>query len=316
MNPLDLPGPAFLALYVALGAVALVAALVLKRWAQGPGGEPSEALLDSLTPYDVAFLRGGPDAAAQAAIASLVHRGRLAVEDTDLVVPPGAGAEGELVGDGVYRGVPRRAPDHPLDAAILAAVGTRRSFVGVQREASSAAESIGVSLERAQLMRSKAALGGRNLAVGAPAAALIVLGTVKLFVGLSRDRPVLFLALLLLLTLPLLSIRVKPGCTRLGDRVLALLTDRNDALRMTASTAPQQLGGDDLALAVGLFGSSVLVGGALASVAMLWPAHALASTTSTWGGGASSCGTSCGGSSCGGSSCGGGCGGGCGGCGG
>lgn len=333
MNPLDLPGPVFLLLYLGLGAVAFVVTLVLRYLARGRRGEPSEALLGGMDPYRIAYLRGGADAAVQAAVAALIHRGRLALENAVLMIPEGAEPERELVADGVYRGISAPKPDHPLELAVLRSVAPHATLATVQASATGAADELAQSLEGLGLIRSRRSLIGRNLVVRAPLMGVVALGAAKLAVGIARDRPVGFLVVLLLVTLVVAwLVAVKPGRTPLGDRVLAVLKERNDALRITAGHAPQQLTDRDVALASGIFGA-IALGGGLGLVNVLWPttvsaSSALLARSSRSGGSTgSSCGTGCGSSwssscasscssSCGGSSCGGGCGGGCGGCGG
>jgi uncharacterized membrane protein YgcG len=153
--------------------------------------------------------------------------------------------------------------------------------------------------------------------------AFLLLGAAKIFVGLSRGRPVMFLVLLAALgALGLLVLGSRPWRTRLGDTTLKALREEHQALRTTAMAgdASQALDGRELALAVGLFGPAMLVPLGYSGLR-----KTLHPTSSGWSEGDSSGGSDCSSysdgdsgssSSCssGGSSCGGG--GGCGGCGG
>src|SRR5262249_37307681 len=155
------------------------------------------------------------------------------------------------------------------------------------------------------LVSDGAAWAARGVTV-LPMVALLVLGLMKINVGVSRGRPVGFLVVLCVLTgIVALALLIKrPHRSRRGDRALARLKGENAALRHAPRSLSTRVSADDLALAVALFGTAVLVGGPLADLrtALMPPPSA--------GGG--DCGSSCGG----GGGCGGGCGGGgCGGCG-
>jgi uncharacterized protein (TIGR04222 family) len=130
-------------------------------------------------------------------------------------------------------------------------------------------------------------------------------GVVKIFVGISRDRPVTILVVLCIF-----SVIVAFGGfgrsvyrSRRGDRALGQLKEANAALQFQAGRRIENLAGDDLVLALGLFGMAILAGGPMAGLqtALKPPVNS------------SGCGGGCGSSGCGGGGCGGG---GCGGCGG
>src|SRR4051812_47262158 len=80
MNPLALPAPDFLPLYVSLLGLAVPLALVLGWWLRLPDGEPHEKDLHDLTPYEIAELSGGPTLMVNAALARLVHEGYVTLE--------------------------------------------------------------------------------------------------------------------------------------------------------------------------------------------------------------------------------------------
>jgi len=123
------------------------------------------------------------------------------------------------------------------------------------------------------------------MARGIPAvlmAMVFVVGAVKVGIGLSRGRPVIFLILLCLPTIGIaISFLAKPVFrTRAGDRMMSQLRQQNAALRTAASTAPQRLANVDLALAIALFGPTILSTGDLLSLRQaIWPVN------TSWGGG-------------------------------
>ena len=128
-------------------------------------------------------------------------------------------------------------------------------------------------------------------------------GAMKILVGISRGRPVLFLVILCIASVALaiwvFGRRVERS--RLGERALARFRRRGLSLQ-TASRAPGRLESDDLCLAVALFGLSAMAVGDLADlyITVIPPP---APDSSGWGDGG---GSGCGGGGCGGGGCGGG----------
>lgn len=323
LNPFALKGPEFLVFYAALGASVLVFSLFMCMLARGLGRPLTSEITERLDAYEIAYLRGGPRGAIEAATAALLHRGRLTLENGTLFVPENAQPERELVADGVYRGISAPRSDHPLEAAILATFQTAAPITNLDRATiRSVAESIGNDLAGAELIVPPGLpLHLRNAIITLPAAGLLLLGLVRLGIGIANGRPVLYLAALLLCSLPLLAIRVKPGPTYAGAKALKQLKEQNDALQYTACYGPQQLTDREMALATALFGAAA-IGGTIGLIPVFWSVDAatsaLAWNTSSFRscggfGAGASCGSSCA-SACGGGSCGGGCGG-CGGCG-
>src|SRR5262245_8754633 len=82
MNPFDLPGPQFLGLYVVLFMAVVGVAAGLRWYWRRPIDEPPPEALD-LSPYEVAYLAGGPQLAVNAAIARLVQQGALAARASE-----------------------------------------------------------------------------------------------------------------------------------------------------------------------------------------------------------------------------------------
>jgi uncharacterized protein (TIGR04222 family) len=242
----------------------------------------------------------GPGSAVAAALGALTHEGRLGFEGGQLSVA------GELPADA-----------HPLERTLHGAVAARVTKLeelrrAAQEEIQRLEEGLrgqGLLMEREQSARYKLP---RLLFVAA-----LVPGVAKLVVGVTRDRPVLFLVLVLLGAgfVGWRSLARAPRRTRRGDKALKLLREEHESLLMTASsggTLPA-MSGSLMALGVGLYGLDMLehtgVEGLRGYVAPVGNGGGDAGC----GGGDSDCGG--GDSSCGGDS-GGGDGGGCGGCGG
>lgn len=292
----DLRGPEFLFLYIFLLAVASLAALALRSALSTPGGDVVAP--PPLPPLDAAFLAGGRDQAVDAAVAALVQRKLVDVEPTSRTLKVARPAPAEL---------------DALERCVHDEIGPSATIHSVRRATGWRFDTLRPRLEQLGLMlRDQDSWRPRvvpTLAVGA----VMVIGAIKLMVGLSRDRPVGLLILLLALTgyEMFLLVTTAPRLTRRGDRTVELLRLRNSALKTTVLARPERIAPGDLALAVGLFGAEVLRIGPMAPLGQALAPRPAAAASSGDGGGGSD-GGSCGGSGCGG---GGGCGG-CGGCGG
>ena len=297
MNVLDLPGPEFLQFYFLLLAFVTIGGVLLRFMLRGPGGEIPQ-FASHLDPYEIAYLAGGPRGTVDAAMAGLVHSGAVTVSK--------GGAK-------LLAGSPLPADAAPLSREIHRRISSGNGRISnLRRQARSLADGLA---GRLRAMNVALMPGQARLVRFLPAAlvgSVLLLGIAKINVGLSRHRPVSYLTMLCMLTgFITMVFAMKPSWrTRAGDRLLQQLRDRNAALRATATSAPQNLADADVAMALALFGPSVLATGALLDLKYaLWP-------PSSSGAGCSG-GSGCGGGGCGGGGCGGGgCGGGCGGCGG
>jgi uncharacterized protein (TIGR04222 family) len=303
MNPLELRGPEFLLLYVGLAVAAIPAGYLLRRVAEGFG--ISDAVISSpLSAHDVAYLRGGVGAVAEATLAQLLRRGTIAVDDTGerLVLASPAGG---------------RVSTTPLESEFLASLDAEASLpASVMRDRLEAiATRLAAHLERQGLAFSEAHQQSLGLVFCLPMLAVLALGIAKIGVGLSRGRPVgilVFFCIATAMAAVALS-RQRSLVTAAGRAALRRARVQNEALRETASRRPANLSPDDVAMAAALFGlGAVADPSMLALHRQLQPPPRQVSGTSSGCGSGSSCGSSSG-SSCG-SGCGGG--GGCGGCGG
>jgi uncharacterized protein (TIGR04222 family) len=290
MNPLDWPGPAFLGLYVVLLLAAVVVALYLHRSLRQPGGEPSEDDLD-LSPYEVAFLAGGEVLTVNAALARLIQEKLLAVDSAKRrLTRCGAGQPGAV---------------SELERSVLDEVSeeTGQTIAKVRHRAAWALGPIERRLRDLGSFVSEVQVWKVCLIPPLVILAVVLFGVLKIFVGVSRQRPVAVLEILCIMSgiVAMIFIFWPVRRSRRGDRVLALLKDANAALELSGRRRPDDLAGDDLVMALGLFGMDVLAGGPLTELqTALRPPPNFS--------GDAHCGGGCGG--------GGGCGSGCGGCGG
>lgn len=304
MNPLDLPGPEFLGLYAMLAMAAIVAGFLLRRLVEG-SGVAGAAVTSSLAAHDAAYLRGGFGAVAEATLATLIHRGAIAADDTSqrLVLASAAGA---------------MASQNRLESGLLASLDREASLpAAVMRDRVAAiAARLVEPLAQRGLALSPEQRRSLGFAFCLPLAAVLLLGLAKIAVGLSRGRPVSILIFFCAVTaIVAFAMFIKtPYATAAGRAALRRARAENEALRETASRRTANLSPDDVAMAVGLFGLEAVADPSMQ--ALRRQLHQKEKGTD----GASGCGSgsSCGSSSSSSSSCGSGCGGGggCGGCGG
>jgi uncharacterized protein (TIGR04222 family) len=298
----DLSGPEFLGAWILGWAVVILAVYIMRAIVTRSRSRASaEELAAKLHPTEIGYMIGGIDRAVEAAIAGLHHRGQIELDpETNELRATGKAGDTVLRPDGVFRGVIVGGYLSRVEAHVL------ERLPATARDLCRNTESLEVVLRR-KLEEQGLLVEDRSRAghvLRSPAYLWTLVGVIKLFIGIARDKPVFFLVLLLFGAGFALWMIKAPRLTSLGTELQALLEQRYAALETTARTAPQQLDASDMTLAYGVFGYLV----APAALMLAMPSYqgaVLASTTS-----ASSCG---GGSSCG-SSCGGGCGGGCGGC--
>ena len=253
-------------------------------------GQPGDARVPLNDPYQIAYLRGGENEAIRVAAISLIERGLLErCEKNDLLTKG------------------RTAPqmNDPLEQELLRFFHNRRgaheAFKMNSGHWERVLESRRSALERAGLMPDAERRKFRAWLAVLGAAILLSLGAVKVSVGMSRGRPVLFLVLFTVVAVALhLGVMFGYRRTRRGDAALADIRDIFAGLKIAPS------GTADLVMLGAVFGMAAMPLAALPYLPDLYP-QARKDGNSGSGSG-SSCGSSCGG--------GGGCGGGgCGGCG-
>lgn len=301
MNPFDLRGPDFLRLYVIVFAAVMVVAGLLRWLLRLPAGDPE---LDSkqLSPCEIAYLAGGEKLAVNAAIARLVHDDALALDTSHVNLKTTAAGGAVTVASDVEGVIMATVEKSPMNQI---------SIDTVLDEASDALEPVRDRLEELGFLVGDGQAVARFVPL-AVALLVVVFGVIKIGVGVVRIKPVGFLAILCVISaVAALVCFARPVFrSRRGDRALAELKKSNSALKYQARSRLDDLAGDDVVMALGLFGMGLLAGSRIADLrTALRPLPSRGS--SNW------CGSAGCGSGCGGGGCGGGCGGGgCGGCGG
>lgn len=285
-NPFDFDGPTFLAFFAVIAIAALVTGLLLRFLASD--GSDERSLCEVTDPYEAAYLANSTPGMIQAVLTTLVRRGNLLLERGELSRGEPLPADAPSVEKVFFNSMPRTGT---LSARELKnAVQTIKPHVAEARERLRSDGLVTPHPDEPFTKRWLPAL----LMFG-----VAVLGAGKIAVGLSRDKPVMFLVFLTIAAFMAAGLFLGRG--RLTDRGQAVTDALKKEHRLLTSGRVDAMSPLEAAMLVGLFGSVYLAGSEL-SVFHDMRQHWAASS-------ASGCGTSgCGG--------GGGCGGGCGGCGG
>jgi uncharacterized protein (TIGR04222 family) len=208
-NPFNWQGPDFLVFYVILFPVCFLLGLRL-RWQRRIPADTTNLDLSGLDGYPAAYLNGGPRLTVNAAIANLVRLGAVRVDVK----------RRRLIGLS-----PEPTLDDPLEQRIYdtAAKSTDGASVSHARVvANLAVASIAEGLQSRGLVMTRDAARRATTQPILVAALAIVIGVIKIVVGISRDRPVGYLTVLCLVSL-LVSVFVlgrPPLRSRRGDVAL------------------------------------------------------------------------------------------------
>lgn len=248
LNPLALPAPDFLWLYVLL----LAASLLLSLYA-GRRLRPDGTLRTVSDPDSLALLVGGPARLADTAVARLMTAGVLVADKAGRFVR--TGREPALLAS-------------PVDRAMVALPATGQ-WPDLCKAARAGTASVHRQLQRDGLMIDDDMLRQLRLVQVLPFIALLMLGTARLVRGNMLDRPVGYLMVLLVITIVIALARLSVDRrTHAGTAVIREARDACHRLRL----APTQ---QEMPLAVALFGTGVLAGSAYE------PLHRLRSTSSS-----------------------------------
>ncbi len=305
-NALDMRGPEFLQFYLFLAAITFAAALLIRNLLKLPsmlgGSIPSD-----LDPYSVAYLNGKSVLAVNTAITSLLTQGVLELNMNTLRLRT-------LRHD--------FSPTHRLEQAVFA---NSSGMNGIKTSTLRACCKPELEKIHEDLTNQGYLLSAKQRIIVVASSIVIAMaaptyGLMKIFVGINRERPVLFLEILCSLSVvACLFLLLTPFRTRRGDKMLASIRKYRSHLR-TVGFHSGHASKDEIVLGMAIFGVASLSGSAYAKpVRRLTPpagsqscgGGSFISVGSSSGGGDSGNGSSCGGSS----GCGGGGGGGCGGCG-
>lgn len=303
MNPFDLPGPEFLVFY-AIFAVVLVTAIYLVRQRLESDEAPKIDLSD---PYLITYLRAGKDEALRVAVVSLVDRGLLIYDGTNLQRADNASPD---------------SARRPLERALLErfAQPGEASTIFYDLKLEAACTPYVDKLKRERLLPDEGTQQTRLILSVVAVFLLVGVGGLKVLIALSRGRTnVVFIILMMIIAIVVATKVQFPRLTARGTALLADAQNLYGGLRQRAASIPPGGASIDAMMLAALFGVNALAGDGFAYTRALFPR----SSSSSWNVSSSNtCGSSCSsgssgssGSSCGSSCGGGGCGGGCGGCG-
>ena len=240
---LHMSGPAFLLLYCVLFA----GALILGRGIRDSLRHSHQAhrLRDPCHPHELAYLSQGRGLAIATALVRLAGRGYLELAPS--------GTEIHLKAK-----LDRNA--HALEKAIYHAFEINPVFSTLDLSKDIFSESVKELQDRGFLSDPESPENRHVQWWGSlPLGLLILLGLAKLWVGISNDRPVIFLLVLLAISLFVFVCKLSEiERTPLGKDFIEYQTRRNAALRPTGSPHSQPLSEADLLLSVALFGTKAL----------------------------------------------------------
>lgn len=247
-NPLELPGPEFLLLYVVGFIVAVLMALIVRIRMSEVEDEsfPSEPNLD---PYEIAYLAGGDTAAVNAAYASVANRG---VFDIDPVKRQLVHRAGKPMHEFAY------AAEHEVASRIVSRGGIS---YGELRDGWPWINQIEERLrEQGLIVNARRDKIGRVIPVSL-VLLLPALAMLKIHQGLEREMPVQYLVITCFASVfvGFAGFGRKLHRTQRGNRLLKRLQQAHCELRQRVDLTNDA----QLPMAVGLFGLAVLPHGPL-----------------------------------------------------
>ena len=250
-NPLDFKGPEFLSFYLLVASTAIILAYILRWYLRKlPLHAPDAS--SELDVYEIAYLVGGNNRAVDAAIASLVLRGHLQPLIETLAL-----------------GSALPSNSHSLERAIAQAVEKSGKPDQIRQAVTSATKSIGERLQDLGLLVNSSQPKVVQWLPALPVFAVLLVGSAKIMVGISRHKPVGSVLMLCFLTAIHGFYLLVPPYSRshrshYGDHTLKNLQARHQNLKKPSASETYQVG-----LAFGLFGSEVLADSSFADLKRL-----------------------------------------------
>jgi len=192
-NVLDFTGPEFLWFYAISFAFALVWSLVRRSGAQKKFSLAEAAEVQLSDPYELAFLAGGAPRCTQVVVVRLIKAGAVewkkarGFSESKLIAKSAASPDFNDIERTVYSSILSYGKKGIPLSGLSLLVGTRIS--GIEAK-----------LAKLGLRPTQSEEGGRGCFIALPLAILAVIGVVKVAVGISRDKPVGFLVVFLIVT--------------------------------------------------------------------------------------------------------------------
>jgi len=229
-------------LFLAAGFLAIGAAFVTRRAASGRSTDEGALRATQLHEYEAAYLASGAEGAVGAAIGSLVYRGLLTASPSDRTITAASA-------------VPGMAP--VLERAIHAAATPAPVRVGdVARAVSLQTSMLKTSLVDRGLLRPLA----DRLEIGAFAAMAFAItftaGTA--LATLVTGRPVGNALVFFAVGVAAAFVATGPPRTAAGNQLIKMLKHDSEPLKTALAHSGAGIAAGDVALAIGLYGGSVL----------------------------------------------------------
>jgi uncharacterized protein (TIGR04222 family) len=309
MNPINLSGLDFLIFYFGLSVIVIFTVRHYRHRAES-GPAPKMELSD---PYLIAYLRGGEKEVLRLGVITLIDRGLLTVDGATI-----RQTEQEF----------RRDAVNPLEYDVLKKFSIPAQAASIFEDTTLKQECAPyrAKLEQAGLIPDESTVADRISRFLLATGMLVAIGLPKIFIGISRDRPIAFLIILMIAAVVVTAIMSFPRLTRRGQLALEDIQTLYGYLRDRAFDLRRGSATPEMMMLAAAFGIAALAPIEYAFARSIFTRHSSScgsgcgSSGSDSGGSSSeSSGSDSGGSSCGssggdggGSGCGGG---GCGGCG-
>ncbi len=328
-NPLaTMEGPAFLVLFILFIVLSTVVVAAVRQSSDKTEHLSLPAIPPEPDPYEIAYLRGGANETARAAIFSLAQKGAIEIiadEKRSVLRANSSLAAGNRLTE--------------MENAALAWIGRERMVDEAFKRSGGLADSLDPFLDGFRRnLESRNLIGGSEARkqlkryARFAAGAIAVIGGYKVAASIAYGQfNIIFTIILTLISVVIvMSVGRLPRVTKLGKKYLERLQLAFDDLKRTSQAAyirtaePRVIpaasfaGVDPLLLSVGLFGGTVLVGTVFddyntafqrsmqqASSGSGGCGSGCGSGSSSGGDGGSGCGSGCGGGGCGGGGCGG-----------
>ena len=257
-NPINLTGPEFLTFYILIGIVGIALASSLRFELRLPSNAISRRF-NNLSNYEVAFLAGGKSQMIGTAIISLEQQGYIEVVTKQLDVTVYTWEKLVPKKNTAYtweKLVLKKTFDNicdPVEKLVAQDIVAVDGAIKRVFQMSSIEYGIRDRLQKLGLVLSDNQSLKAQIYPSLIMLSLLGIGLLKVFVGISRDKPVGFL-LMCMVVLLIFGIRffVKPYRSRYGDRVLNDLIARSQKLKKANSSDSQ------FPLAFALFGGIAL----------------------------------------------------------
>ena len=283
-NPLDFTGGEFLTFYFVLSIIIVLLALLLRNYLRMPNENLGQQL-SSLNTYETAYLAGGKNRVVDTAIATLVQKESITAQSSQRTLTLNDSKENL---------------SDPVEQEVAKAIVLNGNIDRVRSLVTSTTviKKISDRLHQLGLLVSQNQSAKAQTYPAILIASLLGLGIAKIFVGISRGKPVSFLVVMcfIIAIIGLCFWKIPVHRSRYGDRIFQDLLTRIHS-RNLSHTDPQ------LPLAFALLGITILPNDMI--FAELKQVFTPVSSSSGGGDGGGGCGGGCGGG-----------GGGCGGCGG